>query len=89
MANSELQRAAVAVMAAIQARQVDRTLPLLVASSPVRRARLAAREEAAFLAAWHERWGAAEAAYFTYVRPPESFDLVVTLDASPAAERDT
>ena len=31
MANSELQRAAVAVMAAIQARQVDRTLPLLVA----------------------------------------------------------
>lgn len=62
---------------------------LVVASSPVRRARLAAREEAAFLAAWHERWGAAEAAYFTYVRPPESFDLVVTLDASPAAERDT
>ena len=44
----------------------------------VRHARLAAREEASFLATWHSRWDAAEAYYFTEVRPPTSFDLVVT-----------
>jgi para-aminobenzoate synthetase len=44
----------------------------------VRHARLAAREEEAFLAAWHARWDAAEAYYFTQVRPKEAFDLVVT-----------
>lgn len=43
----------------------------------VRRARLEAREAAAFLQAWHERWDAAEHYYFTNVRPPESFDVIV------------
>ena len=43
----------------------------------VRRARLAAREEAAFLEAWHQRWDMAEAHYFQHVRPPESFDIII------------
>jgi uridine kinase len=46
----------------------------------VRHARLAAREAADFMAAWHARWDAAEAHYFTHVRPPDSFDLVVTTE---------
>jgi uridine kinase len=53
-------------------------LAVLVTAPPdVRRARLAAREEAAFLAAWHARWDAAETYYFTDVCPPGRFDLVV------------
>lgn len=51
---------------------------LVAAPSEVRRRRLAQREEPAFLAAWHIRWDAAEAYYFSEVRPPSSFDLVVT-----------
>jgi len=43
----------------------------------VRHARLAAREAADFLAAWHRRWDAAEEYYLTQVRPAASFDLVV------------
>jgi hypothetical protein len=45
----------------------------------VRHARLAAREDKDFLAAWHARWDAAEEYYFTHVRPKASFDLVVTM----------
>jgi para-aminobenzoate synthetase len=44
----------------------------------VRHARLAAREDPAFLAQWHARWDAVETHYFTVVRPRSSFDLVVT-----------
>ncbi len=54
----------------------------------VRHARLAAREEQDFLAAWHARWDAAEAYYFTHVRPASSFDLVVTPGQSPLAGTD-
>lgn len=43
----------------------------------VRHQRLTAREEKAFLEAWHSRWDAAEEYYFTEVRPPASFDLIV------------
>jgi uridine kinase len=43
----------------------------------LRHQRLAAREEPAFLAAWHKRWDAAEDYYFSQVRPPAVFDLVV------------
>ena len=43
----------------------------------VRHARLAAREEAAFLARWHQRWDPVEAYYFERVRPPDAFDLVI------------
>jgi len=53
-------------------------LAVLVAT-PVaeRRRRQAAREEAAFLAAWLARWTPFEAWYFTAIRPLSSFDLVV------------
>ena len=50
---------------------------LVEAPSAVRRARLAAREEAAFIAEWHARWDVAEDYYFTHVRPASAFDLVV------------
>jgi uridine kinase len=43
----------------------------------VRRERLVAREVGDFLVEWHARWDPAEAHYFTRVRPPASFDLVV------------
>jgi uridine kinase len=43
----------------------------------LRFARLAAREEPAFLEAWHDRWEVAEDYYFTHLRPPASFDLVI------------
>jgi uridine kinase len=47
-----------------------------------RHRRIAAREEdKAFLAAWRARWDAAEDYYFTHVRPPASFDLVVAPSA--------
>ena len=42
-----------------------------------RRARLAAREDPDFLRAWHARWDDAEAFYFTEVRPPSAFDVVI------------
>ena len=32
-----------------------------------------------FLAAWHALWDDAEAFYFTEVRPPSAFDLVVSI----------
>jgi uridine kinase len=45
-----------------------------------RHRRIAIREtDEAFLAAWHARWDAAEDYYFTHVRPPSSFDLVVAI----------
>ena len=42
-----------------------------------RHARLQARQDAAFLQAWHQRWDAVEHYYFTQVRPKDNFDLVV------------
>jgi len=51
---------------------------LVDAPADVRRQRLAAREDAQFLAAWHARWDAAEAFYFAQVRPRAAFDLVIT-----------
>ena len=51
---------------------------LVYAPIETRHARLAAREDPHFLAAWHERWDEAEEYYFTQVRPISSFDLVVT-----------
>ena len=44
----------------------------------VRHRRLARREDARFLAAWHARWDAAEQWYFSRVRPESAFDRVVT-----------
>lgn len=42
-----------------------------------RHARLRAREDEGFLEVWHRRWDDVEEHYFTHVRPPTSFDLVV------------
>ena len=56
---------------------IDLTV-LVDAPLQFRHARLAAREAACFLEAWHRRWDDAEAHYFTHVRPPSSFDLVVS-----------
>lgn len=54
------------------------TISVLVdAPLPVRHARMAARDAPDFLAAWHALWDDAEAYYFTRVRPPTLFDLVV------------
>ena len=50
----------------------------------VRHARISAREDREFLEKWHARWDAAEEYYFTEVRPPSAFDLVVTT-VPPAA----
>jgi len=55
---------------------IDLTV-LVEAPRGVRLARLAGREDPAFLEEWLRRWGAAEAYYFTHVRPTASFDLVV------------
>jgi uridine kinase len=45
--------------------------------------RLGKRDDAAFSAAWHARWDAAEAYYFSEVRPPASFDLVIDMEPGP------
>ena len=42
-----------------------------------RHARIAAREEPAFLQQWHARWDEVEDYYFRVVRPESSFDLVI------------
>lgn len=36
---------------------------------------------------WHERWDAAEDYYFTEIRPPKSFDIVVDSGASRVSVR--
>jgi uridine kinase len=59
---------------------IDLTV-LVDAPREVRRARLLAREEPEFLAAWHARWDTAEEVYFSQIRPRSSFDLVVTTAA--------
>jgi uridine kinase len=54
---------------------------LLDVPQAVRHGRLADREEAAFLEAWHDRRDAAEEHYLRRVRPPSGFDLVVKFDS--------
>src|SRR6185312_15594884 len=53
-----------------------------------RRARLALREAPGFLDAWHQRWDAAEDYYFSAIRPPESFDIVVNSAESHVSMRE-
>ena len=50
---------------------------LVTAAEATRRRRQASRDGAEFLQAWCDRWAGAEAHYFTTLRPPEAFDLVV------------
>jgi len=57
------------------------SVSVLVEAAPTtRRARLAAREAPDFLRRWHTRWDAAEDHYFTRVRPPRAFDVVLRTD---------
>ena len=51
---------------------------LVETANEQRRARLAKREVAEFLAQWHLRWDAVEDFYFSSVRPRKSFDVIVT-----------
>ncbi|HEY5060527.1 MAG TPA: AAA family ATPase [Gemmatimonadaceae bacterium] len=60
---------------------------LIDAPTAVRHERLAARESPAFLAAWHRRWDAAEAYYFSEVRPAPSFDIAVDTETGTAQYR--
>ena len=55
---------------------------LVEAPRIVRSARLVAREHPGFLAAWYARWEAAEDYYFTHVRPPVAFDMVIDTSAA-------
>ena len=51
---------------------------LVDAPQDARRKRLADREAEKFLEEWHQRWDAAEAYYFSEIRPRSSFDLIVS-----------
>ncbi len=55
---------------------------LVVAPASQRRPRLAAREAPRVLEAWHARWDAAEEYYYTIIRPPSTFDIVLRLDGT-------
>lgn len=55
---------------------IDLTV-LIDTPTPLRLERIGKRDSAEFLADWHPRWDEAESYYFTNVRPPSSFDLVV------------
>jgi len=50
---------------------------LVEAPTSVREHRLACREAASFLAAWHARWDSAEDYYFGHVRPRDTFDVIL------------
>jgi para-aminobenzoate synthetase len=60
---------------------------LVDAPMEVRHVRLARREAARFLSAWHARWDAAELWYFSQVRPKSAFDRVVTNAAARPGPR--
>jgi para-aminobenzoate synthetase len=51
---------------------------LVAVPADIRHRRLARREDARFLAAWHARWDAAEQWYFSQVMPESAFDRVVS-----------
>lgn len=52
---------------------------LLQLDDRTRRSRLLAREGAQYMRRWHAIWDPAEDYYFTQVRPPSSFDLVLEM----------
>ena len=57
---------------------------LVTLDDDVRRSRLIAREGEAYMARWHHLWDPAEEHYFTWVRPPETFDVVIARDDARA-----
>ena len=60
---------------------IDLTV-LIDAPAAIRRQRLAAREDPAFIEAWYRRWDDAESFYFTHVRPASSFTIVVDMSTA-------
>lgn len=56
---------------------LDMTVLVSLPDDAARRRRLLAREGPAFMAAWHRLWDAPEDYYFSNVRPPSSFDVVL------------
>lgn len=56
---------------------------LVVLDDSVRRDRLRQREGEDIASAWHQVWDEAEDWYFTKVRPPETFDLVIERSPDP------
>jgi uridine kinase len=59
---------------------VDLTVLVDVPDDLARRHRLVEREGQTFMDSWHALWDGAENYYFSQIRPPSSFDLVVTSD---------
>jgi uridine kinase len=57
---------------------VDLTVLVDVPDDLARRHRLVAREGQSFMDSWHALWDEAEDYYFSQIRPPSSFDLIVT-----------
>jgi uridine kinase len=57
---------------------VDLAVLVELPDNLARRRRLVAREGPLFMTAWHALWDEAEDYYFTHIRPPATFDLVVT-----------
>jgi uridine kinase len=57
---------------------IDLSVLVEVPDDLARRHRLVAREGQTFMDSWHALWDGAEDYYFTQIRPPSSFDLVVT-----------
>jgi uridine kinase len=56
---------------------------LVVLDDAVRRERLRQREGEDYASSWHQVWDEAEDWYFTRVRPPETFDLVIERPSCP------
>jgi len=54
---------------------------LVTLPDAVRRARLREREGEEYTSAWHAIWDEAEDSYFSTIRPPEAFDLVIERQA--------
>jgi len=56
---------------------LDLTVLVSLPDDAARRRRLLAREGPVFMAAWHRLWDEPEDYYFSTVRPPSSFDVVL------------
>ncbi len=56
---------------------------LVVLDDAARRERLRQREGEDFASSWHQVWDEAEDWYFTEIRPPETFDMVVERPFNP------
>ncbi len=55
---------------------------LVTLEDRLRKVRLVRREGEAYMTRWHSLWDPAEDYYFASVRPPESFDVVLSRDVN-------